>query len=84
MDVHIPDDLAAELLERAKAIGDDPEQVAIRAIQKSLTAEQSLAELLAPVRKAFQDSGMTEDEAVELFETEKHAIRKQRRAATSP
>lgn len=83
MDVHIPDDLAAELQKKAQAIGADPEQVAILAIKKSLASEQPLDELLAPVREAFQQSGMSEDEAVELFEAEKHAMRDERRASSS-
>jgi hypothetical protein len=33
------------------------------------------------VRTAFEASGLSEDEAVELFEAEKHALRHQRREA---
>ena len=83
MDLHIPDDLAAELLKRAEAGGDDPEKFAIRAIEQSLADHQSLSALLAPVREAFRASGMDEDEAVDLFEAEKHAMRAERRAASS-
>lgn len=72
----LPDDLAKDLAEQAQQTGCAPEQVAITAIRKSLLADKRLAEVLAPVREAFQQSGMTEDEAVELFEAEKHAMRR--------
>ena len=38
---------------------------------------------MAPVREAFNASGLTEDEAVELFEAEKHAQRRERQQASS-
>ncbi len=39
----------------------------------------ALDELLRPVREAFAASGLSEDEAAELFEAEKHALRQARR-----
>lgn len=83
MNVHIPDDLAQELQKKAEFLGTDPEHIAIRAIKRTLASDQRFDELLAPVRDAFQQSGMTEDEAVELFEAEKHAMRQERTTAAS-
>ncbi len=77
--IEVPDDLAAQLQERAAAIGSIPEKVAIIAIEQQLRANDLLEKSLAPVRQAFRESGMTEDEAVELFEAEKHAMRRERR-----
>ncbi len=74
--IEIPDDLARELTERAAAFHGKPEQVALNAIRRSLASDRKLSELLAPVHEAFRESGMTEDEAVELFEAEKHAMRR--------
>jgi predicted transcriptional regulator len=77
--IELPDDLVAKLQERAAAMGTAPEMVAISAIKRQLHADELLEISLAPVRQAFAESGMTEDEAVELFEAEKHAMRRERR-----
>lgn len=74
--LEIPDDLAIELTQQASATGVRPEQVALAALRRSLAAEKRLNDLLAPIRQAFEQSGMTEDEAVEVFEAEKHAMRR--------
>lgn len=81
MSIHliIPDPLAKGLEERAAVAGVTAEAVALAAIQREL-ASSSLEELLAPVRKAYEESGMSEDESFELLEAEKHAMRRERRA----
>lgn len=78
MRVEIPDELAKELRETADAIGSEPEKVAVAAIRRGLEVREKLEELLLPVRQAFEASGLSEDEAVELFEAEKHALRRER------
>ena len=82
MDVHIPDDLAEELQKKAAASGSDPADLAVLAIRRTLSSDQRLEELLRPTREAFHASGMTEDEAVELFEAEKHLMRQERSSST--
>jgi predicted transcriptional regulator len=77
--IEIPDELAVQLEEHAAATGSVPEKVAIGAIQRQLHADELLERSLAPIRQAFAESGMTEEEAVELFEAEKHAMRRERR-----
>jgi predicted transcriptional regulator len=72
--IEIPDELAVQLEEHAAATGSVPEKVAIGAIQRQLHADELLERSLA-----FAESGMTEEEAVELFEAEKHAMRRERR-----
>jgi hypothetical protein len=76
----IPDPLAEELEARAAAIGTSASQIALAAIQRELAAGPTLEELLAPVRKAYEDSGMSEDESFDFLEAEKHAMRAERRA----
>jgi predicted transcriptional regulator len=78
--IEIPDELAKQLVQRAAEIGTAPEKVAINAIERQIRAEESLKQALEPIRQAFRESGLTEDEAVELFEAEKHAMRRERRA----
>jgi len=51
------------------------------AIRRNLLAAAKLTEALAPIREAFQKSQLSEDEAVELFEAEKHAWRREQSAA---
>ena len=77
----IPDELAEELARTAEAVGKTPQELAVSAIRRNLLATARLNETLAPVREAFQKSGLSEDEAVELFEAEKHALRRERAAA---
>jgi len=81
LSVTIPDELAEALNQSALASGKTPEEVAVLAIRRDLKATAKLKESLAPIREAFQESGLTEDEAVELFEAEKHALRRERAAA---
>lgn len=76
----IPDELAGRLETFAKTRATTPAQVALAAIERELSAIDRLDEVLAPVRAAFEASGMTEDEAAALFEAEKHAMRRERRA----
>jgi hypothetical protein len=74
--IEIPDDLASELRQQAAERGAPPEEVALTVLRRTLAADRRLNESLAPIREAFEQSGMTEDEAVELFEAEKHAMRR--------
>jgi hypothetical protein len=78
--LEIPDCLAGELQRVAKSRGRSAEEVALAAIQRELAAGPTLEELLAPVRKAYEDSGMSEDESFDFLEAEKHAMRAERRA----
>ncbi len=77
----IPDPLAKGLEARAAASGVTVEEVAIAAIERELSSQSSLDDLLSPVRKAFEESGMSEDESFDFLEAEKHAMRTERRAA---
>ncbi len=83
MDLHIPDDLAAELHKKAAASGSDPAELAVLAIRRTISSDRRLEDLLQPTREAFRSSGMTEDQAVDLFEAEKHAMRQERSSSAS-
>ncbi|TWT73637.1 hypothetical protein Pla123a_35250 [Posidoniimonas polymericola] len=81
MTLHIPDDLAKQLADQASAAGVDYEAFVVSQLRASVSQAKAsqqadLNEVLSPVREAFEQSGMTEDEAVELFEQEKHAMRR--------
>ncbi|MEQ8208934.1 MAG: hypothetical protein RH917_03810 [Lacipirellulaceae bacterium] len=78
MQVTLPDDVADLVSRRAATMGSTPEDVAVSAIRSSLSqaAMAELDEVLRPIRKAFDASGMTEDELSDLLEEEKHAMRR--------
>ena len=53
MDLHIPDDLAAELHKKAAASGSDPAELAVLAIRRTISSNRRLEELLQPTREAM-------------------------------
>ena len=79
--VEIPEPLAEKVTRATKSQGTSPEAVVLAAVASQLDPLARLNAALAPIRKAFQESGFTEDEAVEDFEREKHALRRERAAA---
>jgi hypothetical protein len=81
--VEIPDEIAQWLEEKAKASGSKPEVVAVETLRRQAEADEAYSQLMMPVHKAFKSSGLSEDEAVELFETEKHALRRSRQQLSS-
>jgi hypothetical protein len=78
--VEIPEPLAEKVTRAAKSQGKSPQDVVLQAVADRVDPLSRLNAALAPVRQAFQESGLTEDEAVELFEEEKHAMRAERQA----
>ncbi len=79
--VDIPEPLAGKVAKAAQAEGKTPEDVILEAVARRVDPLTRLNTALAPIRAAFQESGLSEDEAVELFEAEKHAMRRERAAA---
>ena len=79
--VEIPEPLAEKVARAAKSQGKSPEDVVLEAVAKRLDPFARLDELMAPVHERMKSLGITEDEAVEDFEREKHALRKERQAA---
>jgi predicted transcriptional regulator len=75
--VEIPEPLAEQVARIAKAQGKSPETVVLEALANQFEPLGRLNTALAPIREAFQKSGLSEDEAVELFEAEKHAMRRE-------
>lgn len=61
--------------------GKSPEDIVLEAVAKRLDPLARFDELMAPVRERMKELGITEDEAVEEFEREKHAMRQVRSVA---
>lgn len=78
--VDIPQPIESKLAEKAKAAGVDLSTYAQRVL-KAEALLPSLEEALAPVRQAFAKSGLTEDQVIEQYESEKHAARQAKRGA---
>ena len=79
--VEIPEPLAEKVARAAKSQGKSPEDVVLEAVAKRLDPFARLDELMAPVHERMKSLGITEDEAVEDFEREKHDLRNERHAA---
>jgi len=71
-------DTQARLAAKAKSIGMDTQTYAASVLTEAAT-RPTLDEVLAPIRKGFAESGMTEDQAAEQYEAEKHAARAAKR-----
>jgi len=78
--IEIPEPLAEKVARAAKSQGKSAETVVLEAVASQLDPLARLNAALAPIREAFLASGLTEDEAVEDFEREKHAMRRERAA----
>ena len=76
--VPLTSDTQARLAAKAKSIGLDTPTYAARVLQAAAT-RPPLDEILETVRRNFAESGMTEDQAAELYEAEKHVARAARR-----
>ncbi|NOT46852.1 MAG: hypothetical protein HOP17_03755 [Acidobacteria bacterium] len=63
------------LRKRALANGFDLDVYLQRLIERDVERAKTLDEILAPVRKNFVESGMTEEELNEIIDRERQAIR---------
>lgn len=65
---------------RASAVGQDVESYVARLVSQFAEIPTPLEELSGPIKEAFAQSGMTDDELGELLEQAKHDMRAERRA----
>lgn len=83
----ISPDLEAQIADYARDSGVSVDAVAERLLDRHLrqlsASRRALDEAAKEMRAAFKASGMTEDELSEFLETEKHAMRAERRAKAS-
>jgi hypothetical protein len=71
--IRIPKNVESVLEERAKADGKDV-QTFVEEMVKTQLLRPTLDEILAPLRRDFAESGMTEDELDALIEGERQAM----------
>ena len=72
--IHVPKNIGAMLEEKAKSSGKDVAEYVESLIEKDIDRPKTLDEILAPIRKNFAESGMTEEDLDELIETERQAM----------
>lgn len=82
--VYLPADTERTLREKAAAAGLPLDTYLIRLAEKDAPpgtlAKPSLAELLAPIRKAFEGSGMTDRDLADLVEEAREEIYQEQQA----
>ena len=78
--ISIPAEMQEKLQRRAIESGQDVEAYVERLIEKALSGPPSIDELLAPVRKQFAESGMTEEELDALIEEAREEVWQEKQA----
>lgn len=74
-----------KLREKAALVGLDLESYLIRLIEREMDLgspmdQHTFDAIVAPVREAFKESGMTDEELIELVESERDEMRREKRA----
>ncbi len=79
LSVTISPETEAKLKAKAVAAGVDVATYAARQLELLAAPPRSLREISGPIGEAFSQSGISEDDVSEFLETEKHAMRAERR-----
>ena len=82
--ITIPPEMQDKLQQRAKDTGRDVAEYVEKLIEQDLSARPSIDEILAPVRKQFAGSGMTEAELDALVEEVRDEIWREKQAPRTP
>ena len=77
--LNLDDEDQRRLAEKAKSAGIDV-QTYVECIVRAAASRAPTDQVLQPVRDAFRESGMTEDELGELLEKAKHEMRAERKS----
>jgi hypothetical protein len=77
LQINISAEAESKLKERAAAEGKDPTAYASELVEQAVK-KPSLDAVLAPLRKEFEDSGMTDDQLLEQIMAAQAEYRKQR------
>jgi hypothetical protein len=79
--ITVSEQATADLEQRARERGySDVNQYVERLIAIDLLAAKSFDEILAPIRRTFQESGMSDDDLDALFEEAREEVYQERKA----
>lgn len=78
--IEVPQSIGAILEEKAKNQGKDVAEYVENLIEKDIDSKKTLDEILAPIRKNFAESGMTEEDLDALIESERQAMWEEKNA----
>ena len=82
--VTLPPETEQKLRERAASAGKDVGAVATELLERAVAGPRTLDEILAPFRRQFAESGMTDDELVALVEGAREEIWREQQAPKEP
>jgi hypothetical protein len=78
VEVSNPDTVHA-IAEAAKRQGTTPEAAALELLETAVLAQRPFEEIVEPIARSFDESGMSEEELDELVTQTKQAVREERR-----
>ena len=78
LEVRNPDTVHA-IAEAAKRQGTTPEAAALELLETAVLAQRPFEEIVEPIARSFDESGMSEEELDELVTTTQNAVREERR-----
>lgn len=76
--IEVPQSVGVILEEKARNQGKDVSEYVENLIEKDIDSQKTLDEILAPIRRNFAASGMTEEDLDALVESERQAIWEER------
>ena len=78
LEIRNPDTVHA-IAEAAKRQGTTPEAAALELLETAVLAQRPFEEIVEPIAKSFDESGMTEEELDDLITRATQAVRKEGR-----
>ena len=78
VEIRNPDTLHA-ITETAKRQGTTPEAAALELLETAVLAQKPFEEIVEPIARSFDDSGMSEEELDDIVTKTQNAVREERR-----
>lgn len=78
VEVKNPDTVHA-IAERARRQGTTPEAAALELLETAVFAQKPFEEIVEPIARSFDESGMSEEELDDLVTKSQNAVREERR-----
>lgn len=78
--IEVSQSIGAILEEKAKNQGKDIAEYVENLIEKDIDSKKTLDEILAPIRRNFAESGMSEEDLDALIESERQAMWEEKNA----